>query len=119
MSSKGGYKYIDFTGCVFTKDENSSTETKNIYTATKADIYDAVEATYGKCLRIGGLVLEGQDVDEQLVTRNITDAGTITIPFVIQSEALKTTLTPAAKTFESVAISIASTDKITITVTGA
>lgn len=119
MSVKGGYKYIDFTGCIFTKDAATSTETSNVYKATKAGVYDSVEATYGKCLRIGGLVLNGQDIDEQNVNRTVSDGGAITVPLFVQSSALLTELTPAEKTFQSAIISIANTDEITITVTGA
>lgn len=118
MSVKGGYKYIDFTGCIFTKDAATSTETATVYKATKAGIYDSVETTYGKCLRIGGLILNGQDVDEQNVNRTVSD-GAITVPLFIQSSALLTELTPTGKTFQSAVISIANTDEITITVTGA
>lgn len=119
MSIKGGYKYVDFTGCAFAKSSASSTETANVYTSNKSGIYDSLEATYGKVLRLGGLVLEGQDIDEQEVFRTIGAGGNILFTFNIQSAALKTTLTPSGKTFVSAEISVSSDDAITITITGA
>lgn len=118
MSIKGGYKYIDFTGCTFVKDGVTSTETANVYKSTKVGIYDSLEATYGKVLRLGGLVLEGQDIDEQEVFRTIGAGGNILFTFKIQSSTLKTALTPSGKTFVSAAISVSSDDAITITITG-
>ena len=119
MSIKGGYKYVDFTGCTFAKSSASSTETANVYTSKKSGIYDSLEATYGKVLRLGGLILEGQDIDEQEVFRTIGAGGNILFTFNIQSAALKTTLTPSSKTFVSAEISVSSDDTITITITGA
>ena len=118
MSVKGGYKYIDFTGCIFTKDAVTSTETTNIYKATRAGIYESVETTYGKCLRIGGLVLNGQDIDEQNVNRTISDGSAITVTLFVQSSVLLAEITPSDTTFQSAIISIANNDEITITVTG-
>lgn len=118
LSIKGGYKYIDFTGCTFVKDDVTSTETANVYKSTKVGIYDSLEATYGKALRLGGLVINGQDIDEQEVFRTIGAGGNILFTFNIQSTALKTALTPSAKTFVSAAVSVSSDDTITITITG-
>lgn len=119
LSIKGGYKYVDFTGCTFAKSSASSTETANVYTSKKSGIYDSLEATYGKVLRLGGLVLEGQDIDEQEVFRTIGAGGNILFTFNIQSSTLKTALTPSSKTFVSAEISVSSDDAITITITGA
>ena len=118
LSIKGGYKYVDFTGCTFAKSGESSTATANVYTSNKSGIYDSLEATYGKVLRLGGLVLEGQDIDEQEVFRTIGAGGNILFTFKIQSSTLKTALTPSGKTFVSAEISVSSDDAITITITG-
>lgn len=114
MSFKGGYKIIDFSGCVFTKDGSQSNETTNVYTSSKAGIYDEIESSYGKQLMIAGLVLDGTAADENATNRTYKSNGVVSLFVHFPTTAA---ITPAGKIFMGSNAEISANDKISVIIT--
>lgn len=115
MSFKGGYKIIDFSGCVFTKDDAQSDAKTNVYTSSKAGIYDEIESSYGKQLMVAGLVLEGIAADENATNRTYTSNGDVSLFVHFPRTAA---ITPTGKIFMGSNAKISANDKISVIITG-
>ena len=115
MSFKGGYKIIDFSGCKFTKDSAQSNETTNVYTSSKAGIYDEIKSSYGKQLLISGLVLEGIAADENATNRTYKSNGDVSLFVHFPRTAA---FTPTGKIFMGSNAEISANDKISVIITG-
>lgn len=115
MSFKGGYKIIDFSGCVFTKDDAQSNATTNVYTSSKAGIYDEIESSYGKQLMIAGLVLDGTAADENVANRTYASNGDVSLYVHFPTTAA---ITPEGKVFMGSNAKISANDKISIIIRG-